>query len=65
MTSAASAITSTAPAAISLAAPAVHQWEVSGLSTARSMAEFTSSSASTAPTQSTISAHSTADSLAQ
>ena len=59
------AMTSTAPAAISLAAPALHQWVVSGLSTARSIAELTSSSASTAATQSAISAVSTGSSSAQ
>ena len=58
-TTAPTAAASTPPAAISLAAPALHQWEVSGLSTARSTAEFINSSAMTRNTQMVSSAIST------
>ena len=50
------ALIKTAPAAISLAAPALHQWVVSGLSTARSTAEFISSAWMTQNTASDTSA---------
>ena len=50
-TTAPNAVTSTPPAAISFAAPALHQWVVSGLSTARSTAEFISSMPSIINTQ--------------